>query len=124
MSPSDVNGFFAISYIRNIKNLLLPRTSESEAAGKLTKIPGMVDAAATMPIRSVGVWKLFAKGFRTGLLDIVELSIAKRPITHSVQNMLLEALDGNVIMKNQRRHQYFSLFCQLPLEKLSTFVSA
>jgi hypothetical protein len=58
--------------------------SENDAAGKLTIIPGMVEAAATMPNKSAGVPKLLANGFRTGLLDIVELSIANAPI---VQNM-------------------------------------
>jgi hypothetical protein len=63
--------------------------SESEAAGKLIKIPGIVEAEATKPNNSVGVPRLEAKGFRTGLLlDIVELSIAKNPNTQSVRNML------------------------------------
>jgi len=43
-------------------------------------IPGMVEAAATNPSRSLGVPKLLANGFNTGLLDIVELRMAKAPI--------------------------------------------
>jgi phosphoribosylcarboxyaminoimidazole (NCAIR) mutase len=62
--------------------------SESEAAGKLTKIPGIVEAEATTPVQSVGVPRLSEKGFKTGLLDIVELKIAKTPIIQSVQNAL------------------------------------
>jgi phosphoribosylcarboxyaminoimidazole (NCAIR) mutase len=66
--------------------------SESEAAGKLIKIPGMVEAAATKPVKSVGVPRLNEKGFRTGLLDIVELRIANSPVTQSIQNALLPNL--------------------------------
>jgi len=62
--------------------------SESEAAGKLIKMPGMVEAAATTPVQFVGVPRLNEKGFRTGLLDIVELRIANSPIMQSVQNTL------------------------------------
>jgi hypothetical protein len=46
--------------------------------------PGIVEAAATMPNKSVGVPKLLANGFRTGLLDIVELSMANAPIVQSM----------------------------------------
>ena len=62
--------------------------SESEATGKLTRIPGIVEAEATTPVQSVGVPRLSEKGFKTGLLDIVELKIAKNPIIQSVQNEL------------------------------------
>ena len=58
--------------------------SESDAAGKLMIIPGIVEAAATIPNKSVGVPKLLANGFRTGLLDIVELSMANAPIVQSM----------------------------------------
>jgi hypothetical protein len=46
-------------------------------------IPGIVEAAATSPIKLKGVPRLVAKGFRTGFLDIVELRIANAPIAHS-----------------------------------------
>jgi hypothetical protein len=59
--------------------------SESEAAGKLTKIPGIVDAEEMKPLHSVGVPRAVEKGFRTGLLDIVELRIANPPIMQRVQ---------------------------------------
>ena len=59
--------------------------SESDAAGKLIKIPGMVEAAATNPVKSVGVPRLNEKGFRTGLLDIVELKIANNPMTQIIK---------------------------------------
>ena len=62
--------------------------SESEAAGKLIKMPGTVEAAATTPVQSVGVPRLNEKGFKTGLLDIVELRIAKKPMMPSIQNTL------------------------------------
>lgn len=62
--------------------------SESEAAGKLTRIPGIVDAEATTPVQSAGVPRLSEKGFKTGLLDIVELKIAKNPITQMTLNRL------------------------------------
>ncbi len=60
--------------------------SESEPAGKLTSMPGIVEAAATNPIKESGVPKACAKGFSTGFFDIVELSIAKKPTTQSAQN--------------------------------------
>jgi len=52
-------------------------------------MPGIVDAAATTPSQSVGVPRLFAKGFRTGDLDIVELSKAKKPMKQSIRKTLL-----------------------------------
>ena len=66
--------------------------SDSEAAGKLIKIPGMVDAEETKPLHSVGVPRLVAKGFNTGLLDIVELRIANPPIMQRVQKTTFIAL--------------------------------
>jgi len=70
------------------RNFFLPKISEREAAGKLMRIPGMVEAEAMKPIHSVGVLRLEAKGLRTGLLDMVELRIAKNPIMQSVKNAL------------------------------------
>jgi hypothetical protein len=49
------------------------------------RMPGMVEAEATMPSRSSGVPKLDAKGFRTGFLDMVELRIANKPITQIIK---------------------------------------
>ncbi len=63
---------------------LLPIKSDEEAAGKLTNMPGIVEAAATMPVRSAGVPKLMAKGLRTGFFDMVELRIASAPTTHNM----------------------------------------
>jgi hypothetical protein len=51
-------------------------------------MPGMVEAAAMKPNKSRGVPRLVAKGFRTGLLDIVELKIAKAPITQRIRKYL------------------------------------
>jgi hypothetical protein len=51
----------------------------------------MVEAAATTPTQSAGVKRLAEKGLRTGLLDIVELRIAKKPMMQSVLNVLLIA---------------------------------
>ena len=69
--------------VENKSIFFLPKKSEREAAGRLISIPGMVDAAAINPIKSGGVPKLTAKGLRTGFLDIVELRIARAPITQS-----------------------------------------
>ena len=74
-----MNGADAKITPENKRTLLLPRRSEIEPAGKLIKIPGMVEEAATNPIRAVGVLRLSAKGFNTGFLDIVELRIANAP---------------------------------------------
>ncbi len=64
--------------------LFLPKISESDAAGRLTRIPGIVEAEATRPVQFAGVPSLVAKGFKTGFLDIVELRIAKNPIVQRV----------------------------------------
>jgi len=66
--------------------------SESEAAGRLTRMPGIVDAAAIMPVKSVGVPRLMAKGLRTGFLDIVELRMAKAPVVQRTQKYLSLAI--------------------------------
>ena len=60
----------------------LPKTSESEPAGRLIKTPGSVEAAAMNPMKASGVPRLCAKGFRTGFLDIVELKMATAPTIH------------------------------------------
>ena len=92
------NGAEANTKVPKSSTFRLPTTSDREAAGKLTSIPGIVEAAAMKPNRSVGVPRLVAKGFRTGFLDIVELRIAKAPITHSSQkNFSLESLIGDRI---------------------------
>jgi hypothetical protein len=54
--------------------------SESDAAGRLIRMPGMVEADATIPSRSAGVSRLDAKGLSTGFLDMVVLKIANKPI--------------------------------------------
>jgi len=64
---------------------LLPKTSDSEAAGKLTSMPGMVEAAAITPVKSAGVPKLIANGLSTGSLDMVELKMAKAPMMHKTK---------------------------------------
>jgi len=53
------------------------------------RIPGIVDAEATPPVQSAGVLRLSEKGFKTGLLDIVELRMAKKPIIQRVQKVTL-----------------------------------
>ena len=60
-----------------------------ELLAKLIKMPGTVEAAAITPVQSVGVPRLSEKGFKTGFLDIVELRIAKKPMTQSIKNTLL-----------------------------------
>jgi len=72
----------------NNKNFFLPKMSDREAAGKLIKTPGIVEAAATTPTQSAGVPRLKEKGFKTGLLDIVELRMTKNPIMQSIRNVL------------------------------------
>ena len=67
--------------------------SESEAAGKLIRIPGIVEAAPTNPVQKpAGVSRLRAKGFSAGFFDIVELRIANKPIVQSVKNTLFRML--------------------------------
>lgn len=66
----------------------LPILSESDAAGRLMRIPGMVEADDTKPSKSAGAPRLLAKGFRTGVFDIVELRIANAPITQKTTKYL------------------------------------
>ena len=86
----------------NNKTFFLPIMSDNEPAGRLTRIPGIVDAAATKPSRWSGVPTNVAKGFSTGFFDIVELKIAKNPIMHSIKKKLatelLDTLFGFVII--------------------------
>jgi hypothetical protein len=61
--------------------------SESEAAGRLTRMPGIVEAERTRPVQASGVPRLFEKVLRTEpLLDIVELRIISPPIRQRLQN--------------------------------------
>jgi hypothetical protein len=73
--------------------------SEREAAGRLTSIPGSVDAEATNPVQNPsGVSRLAAKGIKTGFLDIVELRIASIPITQSIRNTVrLASLEPGIV---------------------------
>ena len=85
MTPKYRNGAEA-KIKAEIKSIFrLPKMSESDAAGKLTRMPGMVEAEATIPSNSSGVPRLVAKGFSTGFLDIVVLRIAKKPMRHIVR---------------------------------------
>ena len=74
------NGAEAKIKAESNRTFRLPIRSESDAAGKLIKIPGMVEAEATRPSRSGGVPSFVANGFRTGLFDMVELNMAKAPM--------------------------------------------
>lgn len=60
--------------------------SESEAAGRLTRMPGIVEAESTRPVQASGVPRLFEKVERTEpLLDMVELRIISPPIRQRLQ---------------------------------------
>jgi len=52
-------------------------------------MPGIVEAAAIMPVKSAGVPMLMANGLSTGFFDIVELRIAKAPMMHKTQKYRL-----------------------------------
>ena len=85
--------------------------SESEAAGKLIRMPGIVEAEATIPNRSLGVPKLVAKGLRTGFFDIVELRIAKKPKAHITRKkaFCVRALPSIFLaLKSSLDQEYFS----------------
>jgi len=64
--------------------------SESEAAGRLTRMPGIVEAERTTPLQTSGVPRLFEKVDNTEpLLDIVELRIMNPPIKQRLQKTAL-----------------------------------
>ena len=69
----------------NSKIFFLPIMSDNLPAGRLTMIPGIVEAAATKPSSGSGVSIDLAKGSRTGFFDIVELRIAKNPMRHNME---------------------------------------
>jgi hypothetical protein len=81
----------------NKRTFRLPNTSESDAAGKLISMPGMVEAEATIPSKSSGVPRLVAKGFRTGFLDMFELKITKKPITQITRKNVFVHLSLNTL---------------------------
>ena len=85
------------------KTFLLPKMSERAPAGRLIKIPGIVEAAATKPSKCSGVLRLSAKGFKTGFFDIVELRIAKAPTMQSITKarFLITPLKGDFIFINR-----------------------
>jgi hypothetical protein len=64
-------------------------------------MPGMVEAEAMKPVHSVGAFKADAKSFRTGLLDIVELKIANKPMMQSIQKTVF--FDGEFIVESRLR---------------------
>ena len=70
-----------------------PIKSESVAAGKLTRIPTMVEAAATNPSVLSGMPSDPANKGKTGLLDIVELKMANPPIIQSSKNGVILRLN-------------------------------
>lgn len=70
------------------RNFRLPKTSERDAAGKLTNIPGIVEAEATKPVQAAGVSRNDAKSFRTGFLERVVLRMAKNPMMQIARKML------------------------------------
>lgn len=85
--------------VETSRTFRLPKMSEREAAGRLMSIPGMVEAEATSPIRLEGAPRLFAKGFRTGFLDIVELRIANAPITHKARKIYSPDLKREMVLR-------------------------
>jgi len=70
------------------RTFLLPKISEREPAGKLIRIPGIVEATATKPVQKPsGVPRLAANEGKTGFFDIVELRIANTPMMQSIKKM-------------------------------------
>jgi len=64
----------------------LPYTSERLPAGRLMSIPGMVEAAAMMPMYCSAAPKETANNGSTGLLDMVEEKMAPPPMMLKIQN--------------------------------------
>jgi hypothetical protein len=62
-----------------------------------------------MPVQSVGVPRLLAKGFSTGDLDIVELSMAKKPTRQSIRKML-EVLSFDIVPMHSPKPNHLSRF--------------
>ena len=54
--------------VAKISIFLLPKTSESEAAGRLTSMPGIVEAAAIYPLNQLAFLRLMRRGSALGLL--------------------------------------------------------
>jgi hypothetical protein len=58
----------------------LPKKSEIAPAGKLMRIPGIVEAITIQPISAGVAPRCAANSGRTGVFDSVELKIASAPI--------------------------------------------
>ena len=67
----------------NTSIFLLPSLSESIPAGRLKTTPVNADTADTNPTPDGSAPKCDANRGSTGLLDKVELNIAKSPVAHS-----------------------------------------
>ena len=67
----------------NISILLLPSLSESIPAGRLKTTPVNADTADTKPTPEGSAPKCDANRGSTGLLDMVELNMAKSPVAQS-----------------------------------------
>ena len=96
--------------VETSRTFRLPKMSERDAAGRLISIPGMVEAEAMSPISDEGVPRLFAKGFRTGFLDIVELKIANDPIKQRTQKTLSLLSFFKVIDRLHRKGKQYPIF--------------
>jgi hypothetical protein len=66
----------------------LPHLSESIPAGRLAIIPAKAEIAATMPTPEGSAPRWEAKSGSTGLFEIVELKIAKKPVVHNIRKGL------------------------------------
>ena len=82
-----------------------PIKSERVAAGKLTIIPTIVDAAATKPSVLSGIPRDPANNGKTGLLAIVELKIASPPIMHRSKNGVILNLNFICILFSAIRNR-------------------
>jgi hypothetical protein len=72
-----------------INILLRPNRSAIKPAGMLNRTPVKADTAATMPTPDGSAPKWAAKSGSTGLFEIVELKIAKKPVIQKNLNGLI-----------------------------------
>jgi hypothetical protein len=61
----------------------LPKISDKTPAGRLTRMPTIVDAAAIRPMMDSFPPRSLAKRGSTGLLEIVEEKMAKKPMAQT-----------------------------------------
>lgn len=86
--------------------LFLPQRSESIPAGMLAMIPVNAETAAIMPTPDASAPRCCAKSGSTGLFEIVELKIARKPVIQRVVKGVMNHASGDGRDKEKDRNEF------------------